>query len=113
MASEELSNKRILLKSYVTGFPSEDDMILTSATVPAKLPPGSTALLLKNLFLSCDPYMRSRMSKPVATSYRASYEPGSVPFASPSRPFPCLSSKFPPFGCFSVVFVLIILFFFF
>ncbi|KAG6471920.1 2-alkenal reductase (NADP(+)-dependent)-like [Zingiber officinale] len=78
MASEELSNKRILLKSYVTGFPSEDDMILTSATVPAKLPPGSTALLLKNLFLSCDPYMRSRMSKPVATSYRASYEPGSV-----------------------------------
>lgn len=74
----EIPNKRIILKDYVTGFPKEDDLVLTSCTSKSKVPEGSNAVLVKNLYLSCDPYMRGRMSKPIPQSYANSYVPGSV-----------------------------------
>ncbi|RWR81449.1 Alcohol dehydrogenase superfamily [Cinnamomum micranthum f. kanehirae] len=74
----EIPNKRIILKDYVTGFPKEDDMVLTSCTSKSKVPEGSNAVLVKNLYLSCDPYMRGRMSKPIPQSYANSYVPGSA-----------------------------------
>nr|GEX24061.1 hypothetical protein [Tanacetum cinerariifolium] len=59
-----ISNKQIILKDYVKGFPKESDMILkTSETINLKLSEGSNGLLVKNLYLSCDPYMRGRMTK--------------------------------------------------
>ena len=58
----EVSNKRVILKRYVTGFPAEDDMELVPATARLAVPPGSNAVVVKNLYLSCDPYLRSRMS---------------------------------------------------
>ncbi|KAL5997951.1 hypothetical protein ACLOJK_008885 [Asimina triloba] len=76
--AEEFPNKQIILKDYVSGFPKEDDMILKSATSKTKVPKGSAAVLVKNLYLSCDPYMRVRMSKPLVPSYSNSYTPGSV-----------------------------------
>eukprot|EP00262_Sarcandra_glabra_P010287 TRINITY_DN2537_c0_g1_i1.p1 TRINITY_DN2537_c0_g1~~TRINITY_DN2537_c0_g1_i1.p1 ORF type:complete len:364 (-),score=49.48 TRINITY_DN2537_c0_g1_i1:182-1219(-) len=78
MAEVEVPNKQIIFKDFVTGFPKEDDMVLTSATCNSKLPPGSNAVLVKNLYLSCDPYMRGRMSKPLTQSYANSFKPGSV-----------------------------------
>nr|CAD1819911.1 unnamed protein product [Ananas comosus var. bracteatus] len=75
---EELSNKRIIFKDYVVGFPTEDDMVLTTSTVRSKVPEGSTAVILKNLYLSCDPYMRWRMSAPEHESYTDAFVPGSV-----------------------------------
>lgn len=41
---------------------------------------GSKGVLVKNLYLSCDPYMRSRMLKLPASaqSYLAAFQPGSV-----------------------------------
>ncbi|PRQ44874.1 putative oxidoreductase [Rosa chinensis] len=48
---------------YITGFPKESDLKLTTATTKLQLPKGSTGLLVKNLYLSCDPYMRSYMTK--------------------------------------------------
>lgn len=73
-----MSNKRILLKHYVTGFPKESDMILETSTVELKIPPNSDgAVLVKNLYLSCDPYMRGRMGK-TEGSYVDSFTPGSV-----------------------------------
>ncbi|XP_073013030.1 2-alkenal reductase (NADP(+)-dependent)-like [Typha latifolia] len=80
MATEmgEMSNVRIVLKDYVVGYPKEEDMIITSSTVRLKVPEGSTAVLVKNLYLSCDPYMRGRMSKPITKSYTDSFTPGSV-----------------------------------
>ncbi|XP_076954501.1 2-alkenal reductase (NADP(+)-dependent)-like [Bidens hawaiensis] len=60
----EVKNTQIVLKDYVKGFPKESDMILNaSATTNLKLPQGSTAVLVKNLYLSCDPYMRLRMTE--------------------------------------------------
>ncbi|KAG0492200.1 hypothetical protein HPP92_005304 [Vanilla planifolia] len=60
MAAEKVSNKRIIFKDYVTGYPKEEDMLLTSTDIELKVPVGSAAVLLKNLYLSCDPYMRER-----------------------------------------------------
>ncbi|XP_051133249.1 2-alkenal reductase (NADP(+)-dependent)-like [Andrographis paniculata] len=75
---EEVSNKQVLLKDYVNGFPKESDMILRTSAVRLKVPDGcNDAVLVKNLYLSCDPYMRSRMGK-VEASYIDSFTPGSV-----------------------------------
>ncbi|CAH1441256.1 unnamed protein product [Lactuca virosa] len=74
---EEVKNQQVILKDYVNGFPKESDMLLkTSTTIPLKLPQGSNGVLLKNLYLSCDPYMRGRMSK-TEGSYFEPFTPGS------------------------------------
>ena len=78
---EEVSNKQVILKDYVSGFPKESDMYLnTSGTIKLKVPEGSNAILVKNLYLSCDPYMRPRMRQPIPgnESYVEPFKPGSV-----------------------------------
>ncbi|KAM3306264.1 2-alkenal reductase (NADP(+)-dependent)-like [Capsicum chacoense] len=74
--AEEVSNKQVILKHYVTGYPKEPDMEIKNGTIKLKVPEGSNAVLLKNLYLSCDPYMRSRMQKKEG-SYVESFTPGS------------------------------------
>ncbi|XP_044969241.1 2-alkenal reductase (NADP(+)-dependent)-like [Hordeum vulgare subsp. vulgare] len=69
MAAPEVGNKRVTLKRHVTGFPTEDDMELLTPTARLAVPPGSTAVMVKNLYLSCDPYMRRRMTKHQEPSY--------------------------------------------
>ena len=53
------TNKRVVLKRHVTGFPME----VVVDTVRLRAPAGSPAVLVQNLYLSCDPWMRGRMSK--------------------------------------------------
>ncbi|PON85941.1 Alcohol dehydrogenase superfamily, zinc-type [Trema orientale] len=72
----EVSNKQVLLRDYVSGFPKESDMVLTSSTIKLNLPEGSKGVLVKNLYLSCDPYMRARMKKLDGISYIDSFKPG-------------------------------------
>jgi len=56
-------NKMVVLKRHVTGFPTED-MEVVVGTARLRVPAGLTpAVLVKNLYLSCDPWMRGRMSK--------------------------------------------------
>nr|XP_048321562.1 2-alkenal reductase (NADP(+)-dependent)-like [Ziziphus jujuba var. spinosa] len=66
MAEEEQvvikRNKQVILKRYPEGLPKEDDMEVTSsATIKLKLPDGYGGILLKNLYLSCDPFQRNFM----------------------------------------------------
>ncbi|EEF32562.1 alcohol dehydrogenase, putative [Ricinus communis] len=63
MASEAevVSNKQVIFKEYVSGFPKESDMYMTTSSVKLQVEEGSTSVLVKNLYLSCDPYMRGRM----------------------------------------------------
>lgn len=67
MAEEEvINNKQVILKNYVSGFPKVSDMEMINATIKLKLPEensSSEAVLVKNLCLSCDPYMRFHMRK--------------------------------------------------
>jgi NADPH-dependent curcumin reductase CurA len=43
------------------------------------VPPGSAAAVVKNLYVSCDPYMRGRMSRHEESSYVPDFVPGEVP----------------------------------
>ncbi|XP_068665123.1 2-alkenal reductase (NADP(+)-dependent)-like [Aristolochia californica] len=76
-AGAEVSNNRIIFRDYVTGFPKESDMVLSSGKITLKVPEGDKAVLVKNLYLSCDPYMRGRMRKLDGPSYVDSFVPGS------------------------------------
>ncbi|KAH7670864.1 2-alkenal reductase (NADP(+)) protein [Dioscorea alata] len=79
MAAELVPNKKVILKNYITGFVKETDMeLITSDTIQLKLPEGLPGLIAKNLYLSCDPYMRSRMSKHDEPSYVPDFVAGSV-----------------------------------
>ncbi|KAL8030533.1 hypothetical protein ABFX02_14G291900 [Erythranthe guttata] len=77
--AEEVTNKQIILKEYVKGSPKESDMILKTSSIKLKVPEDNSndAVLVKNLYLSCDPYMRNRMSKSEG-SYVDSFTPGSA-----------------------------------
>ncbi|XP_021814087.1 2-alkenal reductase (NADP(+)-dependent)-like [Prunus avium] len=56
----EMSNKQVILREYVSGrFPTEADMYVnTSNYISLKVPPQGSTVLVKNLYLSCDPMMR-------------------------------------------------------
>ena len=66
-------NRRILLAARPVGEPKDTDFRLVEEPVPA---PGPGQLLVRTLWLSLDPYMRSRMSD--AKSYAAPVEIGQV-----------------------------------
>ncbi|CAN0908433.1 2-alkenal reductase (NADP(+)-dependent) [Linum grandiflorum] len=73
--AEVKQNKQVVLTDYVTGFPKESHLSVSTGTISMKLPEGSDSVLVKNLYISCDPYMRSRMSRPGGAD-----EPGSDSF---------------------------------
>lgn len=71
-------NKQVILTDYVTGFPKQSDMNIVDSTITLKIPEGSNDLvLLKNLYLSCDPYLRILMTKDT-TAELGALTPGSV-----------------------------------
>ncbi|XP_004508692.1 2-alkenal reductase (NADP(+)-dependent)-like [Cicer arietinum] len=74
----QVRNKQVILKNYVSGFPKESDMNIIDSTITLKLPEGSHDVLLKNLYLSCDPYMRTLMTNP-----KYSFNPRSYTLQSP------------------------------
>ena len=52
-------NKRVLLKSRPKGWVSETDFELSEAPIPK---PAEGQVLVRNHWLSLDPYMRGRMN---------------------------------------------------
>ncbi|XP_030937502.1 2-alkenal reductase (NADP(+)-dependent)-like [Quercus lobata] len=55
---EEVRNKQVLARDYIDGNPKETDMYFNTSSLSLKVPEGSKEVLVKNLYLSCDPYMR-------------------------------------------------------
>ncbi|XP_016651746.1 PREDICTED: 2-alkenal reductase (NADP(+)-dependent)-like isoform X2 [Prunus mume] len=59
---KEVRNQQVLARDYISAIPEESDMYLnTSSTIKLRVPDDDDcqeAMLLKNLYLSCDPYMR-------------------------------------------------------
>ncbi|KAK1295413.1 NADP-dependent alkenal double bond reductase P2 [Acorus calamus] len=77
----EVTNKRILLKDHVVGPAKEGDMVASTETVRLEVPVGSKGVLLKNLYLSCDPYLRTLMNRPLDGQEESGFppfKPGSV-----------------------------------
>lgn len=59
-----VTNNQVILRDYVSGFPKESDLYIAATTVDLRVHAGSMMVLVKNLYLSCDPYSRIRMQKP-------------------------------------------------
>ncbi|KAK6255558.1 hypothetical protein SCA6_016863 [Theobroma cacao] len=78
---EEASNIRVILKNYVCGFPKETDMQLVIGTLKLKVSEGCKGIVVKNLYVSCDPYMTTRMMK-IQGHYVESYAPGLAIYSS-------------------------------
>ena len=68
-----MENQRIVLASHPEGWVSEQNFELQKAPLPK---PAEGEVLVKNLWLSLDPYMRGRMSK--AKSYVKGVDVGEV-----------------------------------
>ncbi|MGV9281811.1 NADP-dependent oxidoreductase [Streptomyces sp. NPDC003730] len=66
-------NREWHLVTRPVGWPKTEDFALVEAEVPA---PGDGQVLVRNRYVSVDPYMRGRMS--AAKSYAAPYELGKV-----------------------------------
>ncbi|KAF7132761.1 hypothetical protein RHSIM_Rhsim09G0004200 [Rhododendron simsii] len=58
---EEVSNKQVILRDYVSGFPKESDFEFNTSKIRLSVAQGSKSVVVKNLYLSCDPYMRACM----------------------------------------------------
>jgi NADPH-dependent curcumin reductase CurA len=71
---EEVDNNQVIFKGYIETLPKETDMELKVSKIKLKAPKGSGAILVKNLYLSCDPFMRGRMR-----DFQGSYIPPFVP----------------------------------
>ncbi|XP_013663841.2 NADP-dependent alkenal double bond reductase P2 isoform X2 [Brassica napus] len=71
-----IRNKQVILKHYINGFPEESDLMIVTApdTMELKVKPGSSTILVKNLFLSCDPYMGTFMREPDSGSSEVAVE---------------------------------------
>ena len=67
------TNKQVRLASRPSGWVTADNFTLTEEAVPEV---GQEQLLVRNLFMSVDPYMRGRMNK--AKSYVPSFQVGEV-----------------------------------
>lgn len=65
MADAEVrTNKKVVQKQYLTGPVKENDMeMVMSDTVKLALPPGSTAVIVKNLYIAIDPYNLNLMAR--------------------------------------------------
>jgi len=75
---EEVANKQVILKKYViSGLPKKSDVEVIASTIKLKVPKETPGILVKNLYLSCDPVWRGRMRKREG-SYIDSYMPGLV-----------------------------------
>ena len=74
----EVSNKQVILRDYVPGTPKESDLFITTSTIRLNVPEGSKEILVKNLYLSCDPFMNFIMKKTARFTKYIYCTPGSV-----------------------------------
>lgn len=65
-------NREVRLKSYPVGIPKKDDFELVETPIPE---PGPGQLLIRNIYMSVDPYMRGRMI-PNRQNYIGAFEVG-------------------------------------
>ncbi|KAF7142961.1 hypothetical protein RHSIM_Rhsim05G0187900 [Rhododendron simsii] len=72
--------RRMVLREYAEGAPKDSDMeVITNKSIGVNVPQGSNAVLVKNLYLSCDLYMGHLMHKTQGgLGIFTPYTPGSV-----------------------------------
>ena len=76
-AGETVGNKQIIFKSYTNESPSETNMELKLDSKIKLEAPENGGVVVKNMYLSCDTYMRGRM-RDRHDSWIPPFVPGSV-----------------------------------
>ncbi|XP_050216398.1 2-alkenal reductase (NADP(+)-dependent)-like [Mercurialis annua] len=78
----EVINRYVVIKSHINGTPEESDFELKSEIISMVLESGSNDLIIKNLYVSIDPYqlnrMKSQSSSQKQSSFAAAINPGEV-----------------------------------
>lgn len=78
----EYREEQAILIDYIKGFPKESDLMIlpVANAVELKGKAGSKAILVKNIYLSCDPYIGIRMKEPNPSSsaFMDAFVPGKV-----------------------------------
>ncbi|KAB2039409.1 hypothetical protein ES319_D02G007200v1 [Gossypium barbadense] len=75
-----VSNKKVIFKDYVSGFPKESDMVvIVDENLKLKVTGDSKDILVKNLYLPCDPYMRLLMTGRSSEIF-GPYTPGAISY---------------------------------
>ncbi|CAK9309250.1 unnamed protein product [Citrullus colocynthis] len=78
MANKEvIPNTQVVAKHNVPGIPKETDFYVRNETIALELDQGSNSLLVKNLYLSCDPYMRGIKEQGVEEDRPSFFTPNS------------------------------------
>nr|XP_043630924.1 2-alkenal reductase (NADP(+)-dependent)-like [Erigeron canadensis] len=75
----EVTNKYIAIKAQIEGAPEESDFEVKTEHLFLSVKPGSNDIIIKNLYISIDPYQLNRMKTvSVSRSYTVGLTPGEV-----------------------------------
>lgn len=88
-------NQQIIFKSRPDGYPTEDNFESIVSEVPEQM--GASDVLVQLLYLSVDPYLRTRMN--AGPSYAAGFELGKVLIHTLSIPLPSAALSFSQGTC--------------
>ena len=75
----EVTNKYIAIKAQVDGAPQESDFEVKTESISLLVKPGSKDIIIKNLYVSIDPYQLNRMKKISASQKTSEFAVGIVP----------------------------------
>ena len=78
----EVTNRYVVIKHIIDGAPQESDFELRTEPLTLSIEPGKDEVIVKNLFLSIDPYQLNRMTSQScfqqATNIAGALNPGEV-----------------------------------
>ncbi|KAG9459649.1 hypothetical protein H6P81_004157 [Aristolochia fimbriata] len=69
----EVESKFVTIKAHIVGQPSESDFEVREHLVPLSVSPGSNDVVVKNLYLSVDPYQINRVKEHSASQSAISF----------------------------------------
>ncbi|KAL3535855.1 hypothetical protein ACH5RR_004316 [Cinchona calisaya] len=75
----EVKNKYIVIKQNIDGAPEESDFELKTEPLSLSIEPGKDEVVIKNLYLSIDPYQLNRMKSPCAFQQSMNFAGSVIP----------------------------------
>lgn len=75
----EVTNKYVAVKTNVEAMPSESDFELKVESLKLSVEPGSNDMIVRNLYVSVDPYQLNRMKSDSNSQRYSDFSSGIVP----------------------------------
>ena len=75
----DVINRYVTIKAHVDVAPRESDFELKASPLALSLDPSSNEVIVKNLYLSVDPYQINRMKSYSSSQKNSSYAVGIIP----------------------------------